>query len=169
MTLSMYKASVPVFVRALRQLNHVLHKGEAYAQEKGFEPGVLVQARLFPDMFPLLRQVQIATDMAKNGAARLASVEPLKFEDNETGFDELYARIDRAVDYLGTFGPEQIDGSEGRPITVMTRARGELKFDGQTYLLAFVLPNLYFHSATAYDILRHAGVELGKADFLGPA
>lgn len=168
MTLSMYKASVPVFVHALRQLKHVLRTGEAYAQEKGFEPGVLVQTRLFPDMFPLVRQVQIATDMVKNGVARLAGVDPLKFEDNETSFDELYVRIDRAVDYLGTFGPEQIDGSEGRPITVTTRARGELKFDGQTYLLGFVLPNLYFHAATAYGILRHSGVPLGKADFLGP-
>lgn len=169
MTLSMYQASVPVFTRALRQLKHVLQKGEAYAQERGFEPGVLLHTRLFPDMFPLLRQVQIATDLGKNGAARLAGVEPLKFEDNETDFAQLHARIDRALDYLGTFRAEQIDGSEGRPILVMTRARGELKFDGQTYLLAFVLPNLFFHVATAYDLLRQAGVPLGKVDYLGPA
>lgn len=169
MTLSMYQASVPVFVRALRQLKHVLQKGEAYAQEKGFDPGVLLQTRLFPDMFPLLRQVQIATDLGKNGAARLAGVEPLKFEDDETDFAQLHARIDRALDYLGSLRPEQIDGSEGRPVSVMTRARGELKFDGQTYLLAFILPNLFFHVTTAYDLLRHAGVPLGKLDFLGPA
>lgn len=169
MTISMYQISVPVFVRALRQLKHVLQKGEAYAQEKGFDPAVLLQTRLFPDMFPLLRQVQIATDLGKNGAARLAAVEPLKFEDDETDFAQLHARIDRALDYLGTFRAEQIDGSEGRPVSVMTRARGELKFDGQTYLLTFVLPNLFFHVTTAYDLLRHTGVPLGKVDFLGPA
>lgn len=168
MTLSMYQASVPVFTCVLRQLRHVLDKGLAHAGEKGVEPAVLLKMRLYPDMFPLTRQVQIATDMAKNGAARLAGVEPLKFEDDESSFQELFARIDRALDYLDTFEPAQIDGSEGRPISVMTRARGELRFDGQTYLLAFVLPNLYFHAATAYGILRHAGVPLGKVDFLGP-
>ncbi len=164
--LSMYQATVPVGQRALRNLRQLLVKGEAHAQAQGFDAGVLLQTRLYPDMFPLLRQVQIATDGVKNAAARLAGVEALKFEDDETTFAELYARLDRAIDYLGTFTPEQIDGSEGRAISVPRRNGEPLSFDGRTYLLAFVTPNLYFHVATAYAILRHAGVPLGKADFL---
>ena len=167
MTLSMYQASAPVFQRALQNLRDVLRKGEAHANDKGYDPAVLLQTRLVPDMFPLVRQVQIASDMAKNGCARLAGVEPLKFEDDETTFEQLYARLDRAIDYIGTFKPEQIDGSETRPVSFMTRANGELKFDGQSYLLHFVLPNLFFHATTAYAILREAGAALGKNDFLG--
>ena len=169
MSLSMYQASVPVFVRALANLRHVLQKGEAYASERGIAPDVLLQARLFPDMFPLVRQVQIATDMCKNGAARLAGTEPVPFPDEESSFAELYARIDRAIDVLQAFRPEQIDGSEGRPVSFMTRSNGEMKFDGQSYLLGFVLPNLYFHASIAYALLREAGVALGKNDFLGAA
>ncbi|MGH8060841.1 MAG: DUF1993 domain-containing protein [Pseudoxanthomonas sp.] len=165
-TLSMYQATVPVAQRALRNLRQLLVKGEAHAQAQGFDAGVLLQTRLYPDMLPLLRQVQIATDGAKNAAARLAGVEALKFDDDETTFAELYARLDRAIDYLGTFTAEQIDGSEGRAISVPRRNGEPLGFDGRTYLLAFVTPNLYFHVATAYAILRHAGVPLGKADFL---
>ena len=167
MTLSMYQASAPVFLRALHNLRDVLQKGEAHATDKGYDPGVLLQTRLTPDMFPLVRQVQIATDMAKNGCARLAGVDPLKFEDNETTFEQLYARLDRAIDYIGTFKPEQIDGSETRAVSFMTRNNGEQKFDGQSYLLHFVLPNLFFHSTAAYAILREAGVALGKDDYLG--
>ncbi|HVR82402.1 MAG TPA: DUF1993 domain-containing protein [Luteimonas sp.] len=167
MTLSMHQASVPVFVRALGNLAGVLKKGEAWAQEKAVAPEVLLQTRLVPDMFPLLRQVQIATDLAKNGSARLAGVELLAFPDDETSFAQLYARIERALDYIKAFTPEQIDGSEARPVSFMTRNNGEMKFDGQTYLLHFVLPNLFFHSSTAYAILRNAGVPLGKADFIG--
>ncbi len=167
MNLSMHQASVPVFLRALDNLRGVLAKGEAHASDKGFEPGALLQTRLAPDMFPLLKQVQIATDLAKNGAARLAGVEPLKFEDDETTFAQLYARIDRAVDYIGAFTAEQVDGSESRTITISTRSNGELKFDGQSYLLHFILPNLFFHSTTAYAILRQSGVALGKLDFIG--
>jgi len=162
----MYQASVPVFVRALSNLKHVLQKGEAHATEKGYAPEVLLQARLFPDMLPLVRQVQIATDMCKNGIARLAGVEPVPFPDEETTFAELYARIDRALTVLQSFDAVQIDGSEGRPVSFMTRANGEMKFDGQGYLLGFVLPNLYFHSSIIYALLREAGVPLGKADFL---
>jgi hypothetical protein len=165
-SLSMYQATVPVGQRALRNLRQLLVKGETHARAQGFDAGVLLQTRLYPDMFPLLRQVQIATDGVKNAAARLAGVEALKFEDDETTFAELYARLDRAVDYLGTFAPEQIDGSEGRAISVPRRDKEPLAFDGRTYLLGFVTPNLYFHVATAYAILRHAGVPLGKADFL---
>lgn len=169
MSLSMYQASVPVFVRALGNLKHVLQKGEAHASERGIAPEVLLQSRLFPDMFPLLRQVQIATDMCKNGAARLAGTEPVAFPDDETSFAQLYARIDRAIDVLQGFRADQIDGSEGRPVSFMTRANGEMKFDGQSYLLGFVLPNLYFHSSMAYALLREAGVPLGKTDFIGAA
>jgi len=166
-TLSMYQATVPVGQRALRNLRQLLVKGEAHAQAQGFDAGVLLQMRLYPDMFPLLRQVQIATDMIKNAAARLAGVEALKIEDNETTFAELQARLDRVIDYLGTFTPAQIDGSEGRAISVPRRGKEPLELDGRSYLLGYVTPNLYFHASTAYAILRHAGVPLGKADFLG--
>ena len=166
MTLSMYQASVPVFLRALGNLHHVLKKGEAHANAKGVAPEVMLQTRLIPDMLPLTRQVQIATDMAKNGTARLAGVEPLKFEDTETSFDQLYARIERAVEYIKGFKPEQIDGSEARQVTIKTR-NGEQHFEGQAYLLHYVLPNLFFHCATAYAILRSSGVEIGKSDYMG--
>lgn len=167
--LSMYQASIPVFLRALRNLRHVLQKAEAHADAQGYDAGVLLQARLYPDMLPLLRQVQIATDTAKFGAARLAGVESPRFEDNETGFDELHARLDAVMAYLQGFDEAALQGSEDRPVSVPSRARGELKFDGRGYLLGFALPNLFFHVTAAYAILRHNGVPLGKVDFLGPA
>ncbi|NUS38635.1 MAG: DUF1993 domain-containing protein [Lysobacter sp.] len=167
MSLSMYQASIPVFVRALGNLRQLLQKGEAHAAAQGYAPEVLLQSRLYPDMFPLLRQVQIATDMCKNGAARLAGVDPVPFPDDETTFAQLYARIDRALEVVQGFGAAQIDGSEGRPVSFMTRSNGEMRFDGQSYLIGFVLPNLYFHSSIAYALLREAGVVLGKMDFLG--
>ncbi|MEP6906558.1 MAG: DUF1993 domain-containing protein [Pseudoxanthomonas sp.] len=166
-TLSMYQATVPVSQRALRNLRQLLLKGEAHAQAKGYDPAVLLQTRLYPDMLPLLRQVQIATDIAKSAPARLAGVDPLRFEDNETTFAALYDRLDRAVEYLGTFTPEQFEGSEARAVSVPRRDNEPLAFDGRSYLLGFVTPNLYFHVAIAYAILRHAGVPLGKAEFLG--
>lgn len=166
MTLSMYQASVPVFLRALSNLQHVLRKGEAHAQARKFEPSLLLQARLTADMLPLTSQVQIATDMAKNACARLAGVDPLKFEDNETTFAELHARIERAIDYIKSFKAEQIDGSETRAITLKTRS-GEQHFEGEGYLLHFVIPNVFFHCTIAYAILREAGAELGKMDFIG--
>ncbi|GAA4854642.1 DUF1993 family protein [Luteimonas vadosa] len=162
----MYQASVPVFLRALSNLGSVLRKGEAHATAMGYEPGMLLQARLAPDMFPLVRQVQIATDLAKNGAARLAGVDPMPFDDDETTFDQLYSRIDRATDYLQSFTAAQIDGSEGRQVKLKLRS-GELEFDGQAYLLHFSLPNLFFHCTTTYALLRQAGVMLGKQDFMG--
>lgn len=168
MTLSMYQASVPVFLRALSNLQHVLRKGEAHAQARKFEPSLLLQARLTADMLPLTSQVQIATDMAKNACARLAGVDPLKFEDNETTFAELHARIERAIDYIKTFKAEQIDGSETRAITIKSRS-GEQHFEGEGYLLHFVIPNVFFHCTTAYAILRVSGAELGKMDFIGKA
>ena len=167
MAISMYRASVPVFRRALHNLDAVLHKGEAWAQEKGVDPQVLLQSRLIADMLPLVRQVQIAADMAKNGSARLAGVEPQPFADEETTFDQLHARIARVLEYIAGFDAARIDGSEERQITLMQRS-GEMKFSGQDYLTGFVLPNLYFHSTVAYAILREAGVALGKADFMGP-
>ncbi|MGA7297006.1 MAG: DUF1993 domain-containing protein [Rhodanobacteraceae bacterium] len=166
MSLSMYQASVPVFVRALNNLSHVLKQGEAHAAERNTAPEVLLQTRLIFDMLPLARQVQIAADMATRGCARLAGKEPKSFEDKETSFAQLYTRIDDAIDYVKSFDPEQIDGSESRAITLKMRT-GEMHFEGQAYLLQFILPNLFFHCATAYDILRVAGVQIGKLDFIG--
>ena len=167
MAISMYQASVPVFTRALRNLRAVLQKGEAFADERGFAPEVLLQMRLIADMLPLARQIQIATDMAKNGACRLAGIDPPKFEDDETTFPQMYARIERAIAVIEGVEAGSIDGSEARPVSFMTRTNGEMKFDGQGYLLTFVLPNLYFHSSITYALLREAGVPLGKTDFIG--
>lgn len=168
MTISMYQASIPVFLRALDNLSAILDIGAAHAAAKQLDPLVLTGARLYPDMFPFSRQVQIACDMVKGGAARLAGVEPPPRADTEKTFAELKARIDWTAAFLRRFDAEQIDGSEDRPIVIRTPF-GELNFTGQRYLLGFVLPNLYFHSTTAYNLLRHSGVELGKRDFLGPA
>jgi hypothetical protein len=166
MPISMYRASAPVLARALRNLAAVLRKGEAHATQRTIDPSVLLGYRLAPDMFPLTRQVQIATDMAKGCVARLAGVEVPSYEDKETTFAELYARIDRTVAFIEGFQPGQIDGSEQRSVTLTTRG-GELTFEGLSYLCEFVLPNVYFHCTAAYSILRHCGVELGKKDFLG--
>lgn len=166
MTISMHQASIPVFLRALDNLRHVLQKGEAFAVEKGIEPELLLQQRLIVDMLPLVRQVQIATDMAKNGSFRLAGIDPPKFEDDETSFAQLYARLDRAAALIREIDPQQVDGSEARSITLQMRT-GEMHFDGLSYLLQFVIPNLFFHSTASYAILREAGVPIGKLDFMG--
>ena len=166
MTLSMYAASVPVFRRALTQLGAVLKKGEAFAAARQIDPAVLTSARLAPDMFPLTRQVQIASDQVKGGTARLAGVDVPSWADDETTFEQLQARIARTLAFIAEFKPAQIDGSEARPITLPARS-GSLNFTGQDYLLGFVLPNVFFHCTTAYLILRHNGVEVGKRDFLG--
>ena len=167
MSLSMHQASAPVFLRVLANLRHVLELGEAHAVARGFEPALLLQARLTPDMLPLVRQVQIASDMATRGCARLAGVEPPAFPDQETDFAGLYDRIDRACANVASYAAEQIDGSEGRPVSVPRRGVDPLQMDGQGYLLHFLLPNLFFHCAIAYSVLRLAGVPLGKADFMG--
>lgn len=167
MSLSMYQASVPVFVRALGNLRAVLQKGESFATDKGFEPSVLLNSRLIADMFPLTKQVQIATDMAVRGTSRLAGAEPPSFPDTETDFAGLYARIDRAIEVVRGFNAAQVDGSEGRTISVPRRGRDPLQLDGQSYLLHYILPNLFFHASIAYAILREAGVALGKDDFIG--
>lgn len=166
MKISMYQASVPVFIHMLKNLAAILQKGVAYAEVKKIEPTVLINSRLYPDMFALVRQIQIASDVAKGCGARLAGLEPPKFEDNETTFPELFARIDKTVAYLETLKPEQIDGSEQRTVTLQIRNR-TMTFLGMPFLLNFALPNFYFHVTTAYDILRHCGVEIGKQDFIG--
>jgi uncharacterized protein len=166
MTISMYSASIPVFILALTNLSDVLSKGEKHAEAKKFDPTVLINGRLAPDMFPLSRQVQIATDIVKGGAARLAGVELPSFPDTETTFSELQARIQKTIDFLKTLTSAQIDGTEEKPIALKVGGR-DMSFKGLTYLLTFVLPNLYFHSTVAYSILRHNGVDVGKADFLG--
>ena len=166
MSISMYQASVPPFIRMLNNLAAILEKAAAHAEAKKIDPAVLVNSRLFPDMLPLTKQVQIASDGAKGGAARLAGMEPPKFEDTETTFPELIARIRKTVAYLETLKAGQIDGSEDRTVTLQMRGKS-VTFQGLPYLLNHVLPNFYFHVTTAYDILRHCGVELGKQDFLG--
>ena len=166
MKLSMYQASVPVFIRTLGNLSAILAKGAAHAEAKKIDPAVLVNSRLFPDMFPLSRQVQIASDTAKGAAARLAGLEPPSYDDNEKTFPELIARLDKTVEYLKTLKPEQIDGSEERTINIKVAGQ-PMTFPGMTFLLQRALPNLYFHTTTAYDILRHNGVEVGKKDYLG--
>jgi uncharacterized protein len=165
--LAMYDATISPLKRALNNLSHILKKGEDYANAKKIEHDVLLNARLFPDMYPLSRQVQIATDMSKGAAARLAGLEVPKYDDNETSFADLQARIAKTIAFIDSVKPEQLVGSETRDITINVR-NTDLKFTGQAYLLAWVQPNVYFHVATAYNILRHNGVELGKPDFLGP-
>ncbi len=166
MTISMYQAGVPTIVRALNNLATVLEKADQHAAAKKIEPTAFVGARLYPDMFALAKQVQIASDISKGGAARLAQVEPPAFEDNETTFPQLIERLKKTVAFLETLKPEQIDASEARTITWSTRTATK-SMQGMPYLLNHVLPNVFFHCATAYNILRHNGVELGKQDFLG--
>ena len=166
MKISMYQACVPTFVRALDNLAAILEKAAAHAEAKKIDPSVLVASRLYPDMFPLAKQVQIASDAAKGGAARLAQSEPPAMEDNETTFPELIARVRKTISYLETLKPEQLDGSEERTVTWKTRTSTR-SMQGMPYLLTHVLPNLHFHVTTAYAILRHNGVEIGKQDFLG--
>lgn len=166
MSISMYESSIPVLRHRLISLAAILGKAAEYAASRKIDPGVLVNARLFPDMFPLSRQVQIATDQAKGCAARLAGIEIPKFEDNETSFDELQARIARTIAFLDGIAAGQIDGSEDRDISLQVRDK-TFEFKGKGYVLDWVLPNFYFHITTAYNILRHNGVEIGKKDFLG--
>ena len=166
MPISMYQASVPVFVKTLGNLAAILDKAAAFAAEKKVDPSVLFGYRIAPDMLSFVRQVQIATDHAKGAAARLAGLEPPAYEDNEGNFAELKARIDKTLAYLGTLSPAQIDGSEQRDITLKVGPNMR-SFKGQVFLLHYAMPNFYFHVTTAYDILRHCGVNIGKRDFIG--
>jgi hypothetical protein len=167
MAISMYQASVPVFIRSLNNLGAILEKSATQAQERKIDEAVLLESRLYPDMFPLSRQVQIATDTARSGAGRLAGMDFPVYEDRETTFAQLQQRIRNSVGYLETLQPAQIDGSEERTISWQTRSSTK-SMQGLPYLMNHLLPNVHFHVTTAYDILRHNGVELGKKDFLGP-
>jgi hypothetical protein len=166
MSISMYDTSVPVFKQMLGALSGVLAKAEAHAVARKIDPDVLVQARLYPDMFPLMRQVWIATDFTKGACARLAGVEVPKFDDVERTIPELQARIAKTIAFIDTLTPAQIEGSEQRDVTI-TIGGSPRTFNGRLYLLHYALPNFYFHVTTAYDILRHNGLELAKKDFIG--
>jgi hypothetical protein len=166
MSISMYSASVPVFTKTLGNMLRWLDKAKAHAEARKFDPTVYLTLRLYPDMLPLPSQIRIAGDSAKGCAARLAGRDAPAFEDNETTLDELRERISKTLAYLETVGPKDIDGSEERDIVIPRGNREPRRFKGEYYLKHFVLPNFFFHATTLYALLRHNGVELGKADFL---
>jgi len=166
MNISMYQASAPRFVNTLKSLSALLDKGQAHAEARKIDPLVLTAARLYPDMFAFARQIQTACDTAKGAMARLAGVDNPKHEDTEQTFAELKARVEKTIAFIETFKPGQIDGTEEKALTIKLGPR-EVQWKGMQYLLGFALPNFYFHAATAYDILRHNGVELAKRDFIG--
>ena len=166
MKISMHALSAEVFIPTLANLSGVLDKGLAHATQRKIDPAVLLGARLAPDMLPLTRQVQIACDVAKNALARLAGQDPLRFEDNETSFEQLHARLARCIDYLKSFPAGALEGSDTRDIK-FTAGERTLEFKGLEFLQRWAIPNVFFHVTTAYNILRHNGVEIGKRDFLG--
>lgn len=168
MSLSIYQASIPVLLRMYGNLAAILDKAEAFCTAKAIDPSALLNARLAPDMYPLSRQVQVASDLAKGCAARLAGVEPPRYADTESSFAELQARIAKTLEYLRSFTPEQIDNGAERQITLKF-PNGELNFSGPDFLLHFALPNFFFHLTTAYAILRHNGLDIGKMDYMGHA
>jgi hypothetical protein len=162
----MYAASTPAFRRMLGNLAAILNKAAAHADARKIDHGVLINARLFPDMLPLIKQVQIASDTAKGCVARLAGIDIPKFEDDETSFADLQARIAKTIAFIDSVPPAQVDGSEGRDISLQIRDK-KIELKGQDFLVNRALPNFYFHVTTAYAILRHNGVEIGKSDYLG--
>jgi hypothetical protein len=164
--ISIFDQTVSAMSRMLLNLDAIVAKAEEYAQERKIDPDVLIQARLYPDMLPFVSQVRIATDTAKGAAARLSSSELPKWEDNEVTFADVRARIRKALDYLSTFKPDQFEGAEEKAVEMKLPNR-TLNFSGRDYVLGFVLPNFYFHVTTAYNILRHNGLTVGKQDFLG--
>ena len=166
MTISMYQASTPRFAAMLRNLSTLIDKADAHCAAKKIEPAAITTARLYPDMFPFTRQVQIACDTAKGAVARLAGAEVPRHEDTEQSFAELKARIAKTLDFIESIGAGKIDGSEDKEIVLQMRS-GERRLKGMQYLLGSAYPNFYFHITTAYNILRHNGVEIGKTDFLG--
>ena len=168
MSFGMYQASVPAFVTMLNSLNAILDKAERFAEERKIAPEVLLNWRLAPDMFPLTRQVQIATDTARSGAGRLASADFPTYEDKEATFQDLVQRVRNTTAYLESLKPAQVDGSEEKTISWQTRSSSK-SMPGLPYLMSHLLPNIHFHVTTAYAILRHNGVELGKKDYLGPS
>lgn len=167
MTNAIYASSIPVFQQMLGGLKEVLRKAEAHATEKKIDPNALLQARLFPDMFPLLRQVQVATDFAKSVSARLAGVEVPKLEETEQTFAELQARIDTVLAFMEGLDVAKFDEAATREIVTQAGTPKEKRFTGQSYLLNYGLPHFFFHTTTAYAILRHNGVEVGKKDYIG--
>ena len=167
MSLSMSKASIPALEIGLNALSEVLDKAQAFAAAKKIDPAILLGTRLAPDMFALTRQVQIASDLAKNGMARLAGVEPPRYEDTETTIDQLKQRLAKTVAFVKTLDPNKIDAAADREITFPLGPTNKGHMKGDDYLNHFVLPNVYFHMTAAYAILRHCGVEIGKRDFLG--
>ena len=166
MSLSMHSASIPYFVRALNNLSAILEKGAAHAQENDIDPSILVTDRLFPDMFPLSRQVQIACDVSKGAAARISGIEAPSHEDSESSFEELIERINKTIEFLNSLPTDKINGTEEKEIKFQAGPY-ELDFTGATYLSIWALPNIYFHVTTTYNILRHNGVALGKIDYVG--
>ncbi len=166
MTISMYQASVPPIISCLHNLINILEKGAAHAEAKKIDPSVLINSRLSPDMYPLSKQIQIVSDVTRRGAARLAGLEAPGMPDDETTFPQLIDRLKQTIAYLETLTPAQIDGSEQKQIT-LPMGKHSIEMAGMPYLISFILPNLYFHATTTYNILRHSGVELGKMDFLG--
>lgn len=166
MAISMYQASIPQFTKMLTNLSNILKKGEEFASTKDIDDRVLVEGSLAPDMFPLSKQVQIACDQVKNGMARLAGIEPPKFDDNETTFAQLQDRIAKTIAFANSLKPAQIDGTEAKEIKFAIK-EWSFEFVGEQYLLTWIIPNFYFHITTAYAILRHNGVEVGKMDYLG--
>jgi hypothetical protein len=166
MQISMHAMSHGVFKKALSQLLYVMEKGVANAKARNFDVSVLVNSRLAPDMLPFSRQIQLASDFAKNSVARLAAVEPPRMEDTETTMDELVARVQKTLDYLESVPSAAMDGSEERPIVIKLRDR-TVEFPGLEFLQTWALPNFFFHHVTAYNLLRHNGVDIGKRDFLG--
>lgn len=169
MAISMYSASVPTFQHMLRNLAHILDKGEAHVQARKLDPAALTQFRLAPDMLPFTRQIIIACDAAKNGVARISGVEAPRFEDNETTFAELKARVQKTLDYLATVPQQAMEGTEDKDITFPVGREATRTMKGEAYLKHWALPNFFFHISMAYAILRHNGVELGKTDYLAGA
>jgi len=166
MTFNIYQASVPSFLQTLGALSNILTKAAAHAEAKKIDPSVLITARLAPDMHPLARQIQMTSDQVKGAAARLAGVDIPSFPDTETTFAELQQRISKTVDFIKSLKPAQFEGAESREVS-LTLGGQKVSWKGSVYLFNFVYPNFYFHASTAYDILRHNGVEIGKRDFLG--
>ena len=166
MKISMYALSHDVFRKSLGQLQHVMEKGIANAKARNFDTSVLVGARLAPDMLPFSKQIQLTSDFAKNSMARLAGIDPPKFEDNETTMEELLARVKKTLEYIDTVPATALEGSETRDIRIPLRDR-TVEFKGLQFLQHWALPNFFFHFVTAYNLLRHNGVDIGKRDFLG--
>ena len=166
MNISMHAMSHGVFRKALTQLLHIMDKGVASATARKFEPSVLVNARLAPDMLPFAKQIQLTSDFAKNSMARLAGIDPPKFEDNETTMEELVARVKKTIDYIDSVSAASLEGSETRDIKIALRDR-TVEFKGLPFLQTWAIPNFFFHYVTAYNLLRHNGVDIGKRDFLG--